>query len=90
MTLVAVLAMLDLAGVDGYVINKPGQSLHGAIGSAFGLYLNVYEAHNGYLPANWDVLWSLSIEEVFSISSSAVGRTRIGSLGEKKTFIILA
>lgn len=67
-TLVAVLAILDLAGVDGYVINKPGQSLHGAIGSAFGLYLNVYEARNGYLPANWDVLWSLSIEEVFYLA----------------------
>lgn len=63
--LVAVLALLDLAGVDGYVINRPGQSLHGAVGSAFGLCLNWYEAKFGYLPANWDVLWSLSIEEVF-------------------------
>ena len=63
--LVAVLALLDLAGVDGYVISRPGQSLHGAIGSAFGLCLNWYEAKTGYLPANWDVLWSLSIEEIF-------------------------
>lgn len=63
--LVAVLAVLDLARVDGYVINKPGQSLIGAVGSAFGLCLNWYEARNGYLPANWDVLWSLSIEEIF-------------------------
>lgn len=64
-TLVAVLALLDVARVDGYVINKPGQSLGGAIGSAFGLCLNWYEARHGYLPANWDVLWSLSIEEIF-------------------------
>jgi peptidoglycan/LPS O-acetylase OafA/YrhL len=64
-TLVAVLVLLDLAGVHGYVINKSGQSLQGAVASAFGLYLNVYEAHKGYLPANWDVLWSLSIEEIF-------------------------
>lgn len=63
--LVAVLALLDLAGVNGFTISKPGQSLGGAIGSACGLYLNVYEARKGYLPANWDVLWSLSIEEVF-------------------------
>jgi peptidoglycan/LPS O-acetylase OafA/YrhL len=63
--LVAVLALLDVAGVGGYVINKPGQSLGGAVGSAFGLCLNWYEARTGYLPANWDVLWSLSIEEVF-------------------------
>ena len=63
--LVAVLALLDLAGVDGYVIRRPGQSLHGAVGSAFGLCLNWYEARYGYLPPNWDVLWSLSIEEIF-------------------------
>jgi peptidoglycan/LPS O-acetylase OafA/YrhL len=64
-TLVAILAVLDLTGIDGYLIDKPGQSLVGAIGSAFGLCLNWYEARFGYLPANWDVLWSLSIEEIF-------------------------
>ena len=64
-TLVGVLAALDLAAAHDYVISQPGQSLHGAVGSALGLYLNWYEGHTGYLPANWDVLWSLSIEEVF-------------------------
>lgn len=64
-TLVAVLALLDLTGVDGYVIRRQGQSLHGAVGSAFGLCLNWYEAKYGYLPPSWDVLWSLSIEEIF-------------------------
>jgi peptidoglycan/LPS O-acetylase OafA/YrhL len=29
------------------------------------LRLNWYEGRTGYLPANWDVLWSLSIEEAF-------------------------
>ena len=63
--LVAVLSILHLARVPNYVIDRPQQSLHGAVASALGLYLNWYEAHTGYLPANWDVLWSLSIEEVF-------------------------
>ena len=27
--------------------------------------MNVLEAHRGYLPGNWDVLWSLSVEEMF-------------------------
>jgi peptidoglycan/LPS O-acetylase OafA/YrhL len=58
--LVAILAALDLIHARDYVIFQPGQSLHGAVASAFGLYLNWYEAHTGYLPANWDVLWSLS------------------------------
>lgn len=64
-TLVAILAALHVFGVQDYVIKRAGQSLHGAVGSAFGLYLNWYEGRTGYLPANWDVLWSLSIEEVF-------------------------
>jgi peptidoglycan/LPS O-acetylase OafA/YrhL len=63
--LVGILSALHLFGLHDFVIRWPGQSLPGAAGSAFGLYLNWYEGHTGYLPANWDVLWSLSIEEVF-------------------------
>jgi peptidoglycan/LPS O-acetylase OafA/YrhL len=63
--LVAVLSLLHLAGAQGYVISEPGQSLPRAVVSALGLHLNWYEGHTGYLPAGWDVLWSLSIEEVF-------------------------
>jgi peptidoglycan/LPS O-acetylase OafA/YrhL len=66
--LVVLLSVLHLARVPDYVINQPHQSLPGAISSAFGLYLNWYEAHNGYLPASWDVLWSLSIEEIFYLA----------------------
>lgn len=63
--LVAVLALLHGLGASDYVIHRPGQSLGGATASALGLYLNWYEGCTGYLPGNWDVLWSLSIEEVF-------------------------
>lgn len=63
--LVTILSALHLFGVHDFVIHRQGQSLPGAVASAFGLYLNWYEGHTGYLPANWDVLWSLSIEEVF-------------------------
>jgi peptidoglycan/LPS O-acetylase OafA/YrhL len=63
--LVGVLSVLHLLGVHDFMIHGKEQSLPGAVGSAFGLYLNWYEGHTGYLPANWDVLWSLSIEEVF-------------------------
>ncbi|RAP57247.1 acyltransferase [Oleiagrimonas sp. MCCC 1A03011] len=63
--LIAVLGLLHELGVHDYVIHRSTQSLGGAVASAFGLYLNVYEAHTGYLPGNWDVLWSLSIEELF-------------------------
>ncbi|MGA7106903.1 MAG: acyltransferase [Terracidiphilus sp.] len=66
--LVIVLSALHLARVPDYVIKQTNQSLPAAVSSAFGLYLNWYEAHTGYLPASWDVLWSLSIEEIFYLA----------------------
>lgn len=66
--LLAVLSLMHLAGVPDYVIDKPGQSLGGALLSALGLTLNWYEGQTGWLPGGWDVLWSLSIEEVFYIA----------------------
>ena len=63
-----VLSVLHWAGVPGFVIDKPGQSLAGAWFSALGLHLNWYEGRTGRLPGNWDVLWSLSIEELFYLA----------------------
>ncbi len=67
MALLSVLSLLELMGLPDYVIRRPGQSLPGALAAAGGFYLNWYEGRTGYLPGNWDVLWSLSIEEVFYI-----------------------
>jgi peptidoglycan/LPS O-acetylase OafA/YrhL len=66
--LVAVLAALHLGGARGYVIDRPGQSLPRAVLAALALHLNWYEGQTGYLPGGWDVLWSLSIEEVFYLA----------------------
>jgi len=66
--LVAVLSALHLAGARDYVIHRAGQGLPRTALSALGLHLNWYEGHTGYLPGNWDVLWSLSIEEVFYLA----------------------
>ena len=65
--LVLVLGVLDLMGFQDYLIMHANQSLPRAIFAALALHLNWYEGHTGYLPGNWDVLWSLSIEEVFYI-----------------------
>lgn len=73
LVLVAVLSLLHLAGARDYVISRPGQSLPRAIGSALGLHLNWYEGRTGYLPGNWDVLWSLSIEEAFYLGFPWLG-----------------
>ena len=65
LVLLAVLSTLHVLDVEDYHIHREGQSLGGALAAALGLYLNRYEGMTGYLPGNWDVLWSLSIEEVF-------------------------
>jgi peptidoglycan/LPS O-acetylase OafA/YrhL len=65
LALLLVLSVLHMLGVQDYVITREGQSLPRALLAALGLHLNWYEGHYGYLPGNWDVLWSLSIEEVF-------------------------
>lgn len=58
-------SLLHWAGVKGFVIAHPEQSLGGAWFAALGLHLNWYEGRTTWLPATWDVLWSLSIEELF-------------------------
>ena len=65
LALLAVLSLLHLAGAPDYRIHGEGQSLAGALFAALGLHLNWYEGNTGWLPGNWDVLWSLSIEEAF-------------------------
>lgn len=63
--LLLVLSLLHLTGVNGFVINPNRTSLLRAIFSVLTFHFNWLEIQVGYLPANWDVLWSISIEECF-------------------------
>jgi len=65
LALLALLSALDLAHASGYVVRPEVASLPRALVAALTFHVNWLEAHHGYLPGNWDVLWSLSIEEVF-------------------------
>lgn len=65
LTLLAVLSVLHLAHVGAFVIRPRVATLPRALLAALTFHLNIYEAAHGYLPANWDVMWSLSIEEMF-------------------------
>ena len=80
--LVAVLCALDLAGFADWAIDTTKQSLPRAVVAAFGMHLNWYEgATRHYLPASWDVLWSLSVEELFylafPVACLLLSRTRL-------------
>ncbi|NII54754.1 acyltransferase [Luteibacter sp. SG786] len=80
LALVTVLLVLHALAVPNYVIQRSGQSALGATVSALTFTLNLYEGRTGWLPGGWDVLWSLSIEEVFYAAFPLVclslGRTR--------------
>jgi len=65
--LLLVLILLDRLGVPRFVVNTQHTSLIRASIAALGFHVNWLEAKTGYLPASWDVLWSLSVEEVFYI-----------------------
>lgn len=61
----AVLTALALLDVTGFAPDDGKQSVAGLLGSSLSFTFNWYEGRTGWAPAGWDVLWSLSIEEVF-------------------------
>lgn len=65
--LLLVLVLLDRLGVPRFIVNTQHTSLVRASIAALTFHVNWLEATTGYLPASWDVLWSLSVEEVFYI-----------------------
>jgi peptidoglycan/LPS O-acetylase OafA/YrhL len=65
---VLLLSALHLAHAGGFVIPRERSSLGRAVLAALTFHVNWLEGHHGYLPGSWDVLWSLSVEEVFYLS----------------------
>jgi peptidoglycan/LPS O-acetylase OafA/YrhL len=56
---------LHAAGLKDFVVSDKTGGLGRALIAALTFHVNVLEAQRGYLPANWDILWSLSVEEMF-------------------------
>lgn len=65
MMLIAVLSILHIAQFKDFIITESHGGLLRAIFAALTFHVNVLEATRGYLPGNWDILWSLSVEEMF-------------------------
>ena len=65
LALLLVLTTLHFLGVKYYVVQPRTGGIGRALIAALTFHVNVLEATRGYLPANWDILWSLSVEEVF-------------------------
>jgi peptidoglycan/LPS O-acetylase OafA/YrhL len=65
LALLAVMTALHYAHIAPFVVSEKVGGLGRALLAALTLHVNVLQAHHGWLPANWGVLWSLSIEEMF-------------------------
>src|ERR1700735_5210315 len=63
--LLAILSVLHLAHVPHFVVRPETGGLGRALVAALTFHVNWLEASRGYLPGNWDILWSLSVEEMF-------------------------
>jgi peptidoglycan/LPS O-acetylase OafA/YrhL len=83
--LLIVLSTLHLANVHNFVVKPETGGLPRALLAALTFHVNVLEAHRGYLPGNWDILWSLSVEEMFYLFFPLAARL----LGRGKLFVIL-
>ena len=63
--ILAVLSGLHYAHLPNYVVTARTGGLGRALLAALTFHINVLEARTWYLPGNWDILWSLSVEEMF-------------------------
>jgi len=80
LALLAVLTVLHYANIAPFVVTAKTGGLGRALLAALTLHVNLLQAHRGWLPANWGVLWSLSVEEMFYLFFPLVacffGRTK--------------
>jgi peptidoglycan/LPS O-acetylase OafA/YrhL len=83
LALLAVLSALHFARVGNYVVQPKTGGLGRALFAALTFHLNLLEGWRGYLPGSWDVLWSLSVEEMFYLFFPVLARL----LGRGKIFI---
>jgi len=63
--LLAILASLHFAHFKDFVVRAQRGGIGRALLAALTFQVNVQESRHGYLPGSWDILWSLSVEEMF-------------------------
>ncbi len=77
------LSLLHAAQFKDFIVKPKTGGLGRALLAALGFHINVLEANRGYLPGSWDVLWSLSVEEMFYLFFPIVSRL----FGGRKLFV---
>jgi peptidoglycan/LPS O-acetylase OafA/YrhL len=74
LALLALLTILNYAQISPFVVSERTGGIGRAALAALTLHVNVLQAQRGWLPANWGVLWSLSVEEMFYLFFPVVAR----------------
>jgi peptidoglycan/LPS O-acetylase OafA/YrhL len=82
--LLLVLSILHLARVPYYRIDPAVATLPRALFAVLTFHVNLLQAAHGWLPWNWSILWSLSVEEtfyfVFPLVCSVLPRGKRGTI----------
>jgi len=78
-----VLSILHAAQFKDFIVKPKTGGLGRALLAALTFHINFLEANRGYLPGSWDVLWSLSVEEMFYLFFPVVSRI----FGGRKLFV---
>jgi peptidoglycan/LPS O-acetylase OafA/YrhL len=63
--ILVLLSTLHAAGLKDFIVAARTGGLGRALVAAVTFHVNLLEARRGYLPGAWDILWSLSVEEMF-------------------------
>jgi peptidoglycan/LPS O-acetylase OafA/YrhL len=74
LALLAVMTVLHYANLSPFVVSEKTGGIGRALLAALTLHVNVLQAQRGWLPADWGVLWSLSVEEMFYLFFPLVAR----------------
>ena len=64
-SIVAILTVLALLHAEGFQFSPKRAPLWRAVLAVLTFHSNWLEARYGFLPASWNVMWSLSVEEMF-------------------------
>jgi peptidoglycan/LPS O-acetylase OafA/YrhL len=83
--LLLILTVLHYAGIEQYVVSQKTGGIHRALLAALTFHVNVLQSRRGWLPANWGILWSLSVEEMFYLFFPLLARF----LGRNNFFIFV-